>query len=147
VILAYTRITNASYDDEADMKVNNNSNPAIRKKQSTKASNNPAFQSLLTAEMGAIDSPPNIGNEHPHSQKEPSPEQSFALLGHATDLLDEALSLLSHGESPSQETIASIEKVRSELNLLSINAPHEKAFNDAEILLAVEAKRLAAMRA
>jgi len=129
------------------MKVNNNSTPTIRKKQTIKTSNNTAFQSLLTAEMSASDSPSNITNEHSDRQKEPSPEQSFTLLGHATDLLDEALSLLSHGEAPSQDTIASIEKVRSELNLLSINAPHEKAFNDAEILLAVEAKRLAAMRA
>ena len=129
------------------MKVNNNSNPTIRKKQAAKASSNTAFQSLLSAEMSPSDSPANMTDSHASMQKEPAQKQPSALLTHATDLLDEALSLLSHGEAPTQDTITSIEKVRRELNQLSANAPHEKAFNDAEILLAVEAKRLAAMRA
>jgi len=123
------------------MKIKSTQNIATAQASQRKKKNNSAFTSLFASEMESPP-PPEVTSPQ-HDTSDDNPAKSLTLFAQASELLEQALVQLEAGESNHDETLASIQQVRQQLddlsNQQSTQAPE---LSQAETLLAVEAQRI-----
>jgi len=129
------------------MKITSKNSVAPQKRTQHKQASGSNFGSILSTEMGAISSTSNNSPITP-KQNAPQPDQqeSYSLFEQASELLDQALTQLEAGDQPTDETLQSIQKIRSELDLLGGQIQDQSDLAEAKTLLAVEAQRIQAMK-
>ncbi|MDX8397128.1 MAG: hypothetical protein R8K49_02285 [Mariprofundaceae bacterium] len=126
------------------MKINSTQGITPKSRASTKKTSSTKFSSLFSSELESPSTPmeQNTPEDSP-SKHETQPRQ---LVEQATELLDQALSQLDTGELLDESTLSSIQQVSQQLQALSKDNPNSSSLTQAEILLAVEAKRIQSMK-
>ena len=96
---------------------------------------NGRFQALLDHELESVaEADPDIT-----VQPRDAREQPYQLLSDATQLLTDVIAQIESGDTPQDQTLASLQQLRNELVNLGNS---DSTLNDAQVIISVEAERL-----
>lgn len=126
------------------MKINQNRGITTNTRTSTKKTNSTKFSALFSSELEASDEQQE--KHTPDNTQAHQEQQPRQLVEQATELLDQALIQLETGEHLDESTLSSIQQINQQLQMLTKENPTSSTLAQAEMLLAVEAKRIQSMK-